>query len=64
MVPGFLFENYESAGDGPESLQAFVDTCNGRQAFVGVDARVGERVVSVLDAMYRSAKSGKVEPMR
>ena len=41
-----------------------MQACNGQEAFIGVDARVGERVVCVLDAMYRSAKSGKVEPMR
>ena len=64
VVPGFLFENYDAAGTGPESLQAFIDACNGMEASAGVGARVGLEVVRVLDAMYRSARSGKPEAMR
>ena len=63
VVDGFHFENYEAEGDGPESLHAFVDACNGAEAFVGVDAQVGLDVVRALDAMYRSAKSGKPEKL-
>ena len=60
---GFHFENYDAAGDGPESLQAFIDVCHGKEAFVGVGPRVGLDVVRALDAMYRSAKSGRPERM-
>ena len=61
VVDGFLFENYEAEGTGPESLHAFIDACNGREHFVGVGHEVGLDVVRVLDAMYRSAKSGQPE---
>ena len=65
VVDGFLFENYAAEGDGPESLQAFIDCCNGeKDAYVGVDARVGEVVVRALDALYRSAQSGSPEALR
>lgn len=65
VAPGFLFENYAQEGDGPESLQAFIAICRGEaDAFVGVDAQVGLQVVRALDAMYRSAKSGKAEKVR
>ena len=59
---GFHFENYEPSGDGPESLHAFIDACNGKDAFVGVGHKVGLDVVRCLDAIYRSAKSGRPEP--
>lgn len=65
-LPGFLFENYEDAGLGPESLQAFVAACRARKAgsgdaaamWNGCDAAVGSRVVALIDALYRSATSG------
>ncbi len=56
--PGFEFENYEDGGLGPESLQAFVDVCAGDQkldAWNGCDAETGAKVVSVIEAMYRSS---------
>ena len=52
------------AGCGPESLEAFIAACNGGEPFVGVDARVGLEVVKALDAMYRSARSGKPEAVQ
>lgn len=58
----FAFENYEKSGLGPESLLSFVDACLGREHFVGAGAEVGLAVVRAIDAMYRSAKSGQVEP--
>ena len=61
LHPSFEFENYEDAGDGPESLHALIDACLGRPAYVGADARVGLRTVQAIDAMYRSAASGKAE---
>ena len=41
--------------------RAFVDACLGRPYFNGADADVGLKVVRAIDAMYRSAKSGKAE---
>ena len=55
---GFEFENYEEGGVGPESLQAFVDVCAGERpldAWNGSDAETGAKVVSCIEAMYRSA---------
>ena len=62
--PGFEFENYDQNaqnGTGPESIHAFIDACRGEPYYNGADAVVGLRVVMALDAMYRSAKSGKPE---
>jgi predicted dehydrogenase len=59
---GFEFENTDQDGDGPESLQNFLDACLGREYFPGADANVGLKAVATLDAMYRSAVSGKAEP--
>lgn len=64
VAEGFLFENYEAEGDGPESLHAFIDACRGGQPFIGVGAAVGLQVVQALDAMYMSAKSGKSEKVK
>jgi predicted dehydrogenase len=56
---GFEFEDVEAGGLGPASLRAFVDACRGDDdARNGCDAAVGERVVAVIDAMYRSALQG------
>eukprot|EP01043_Picozoa_sp_COSAG02_P030048 COSAG02_NODE_1900_length_10458_cov_4.285838_4_plen_394_part_00 len=60
-IPGFEFENTDQDGDGPESLQNFLDACLGRQYFPGADANIGLKAVATLDAMYRSAVSGKAE---
>lgn len=59
--PGFCYENLEPTGSGPESLQAFIGGCLGRPFFNAVDATVGLRAVLTIDAMYRSAKSGREE---
>jgi len=59
--PSFAFENYEPSGTGPESMDAFVEACLGRPAYVGADAHVGLRTVQTIDAMYRSAASGQLE---
>ena len=42
-------------------MDALVDACLGRTAYVGADAHVGLRSVQATDAMYRSAVSGTVE---
>jgi predicted dehydrogenase len=45
--------------DGP--LQALVDLCLGRPALNAAPGLVGQRAVEVLDALYRSAASGRME---
>jgi predicted dehydrogenase len=61
LHPVFEFENYAPEGTGPESMDALVEACCGREAYVGASAQVGLRTVLAIDAMYRSAASGKVE---
>eukprot|EP00931_Biecheleriopsis_adriatica_P113830 TRINITY_DN8905_c0_g2_i1.p1 TRINITY_DN8905_c0_g2~~TRINITY_DN8905_c0_g2_i1.p1 ORF type:complete len:392 (-),score=80.09 TRINITY_DN8905_c0_g2_i1:322-1446(-) len=62
--PGFYFENYEAEGPGPESLQKFIGGCIGKPFFNGADATIGLKAVQTIEAMYRSAKSGKSEGVR
>ena len=59
---GFRMENTEPQGVGPESLLEFVKACRGLPYRNGADQHVGLQAVRVLDAMYRSAASGKTEP--
>ena len=61
---GFLFENIDVEGAGPESLQEFLRACrrnrndgNDDDVYVGADAEVGFRTVQTIDAMYRSHAS-------
>jgi predicted dehydrogenase len=53
------------AGDGAyaceEPVRAFVDLCLGRKTVNSAPGLVGQRAVEVLDAMYRSAASGRME---
>ena len=56
---GFLMENTEAEGNGPESLLHFIAACRGLPFQNGADQEVGMQAVRVLDAMYRSAASGK-----
>jgi predicted dehydrogenase len=58
---GFLMENGEVEGNGPESLKQFISACRGLPFENGADQNVGLQAVRVLDAMYRSAASGKSE---
>ncbi len=65
-APSFAFENCDAAGDGPESLQAFLAHClDGRghaaaeARFVGADVAVGLKTVQTVEAMYRSAAAGQ-----
>jgi len=58
---GFYFENYLEPGKGPESLHAFLAAVRGLPYFNGADVQVGLRAVQTIEAMYRSAKSGKRE---
>jgi len=59
---GFLMENTEVPGLGPESLLQFIAACRGLEHRNGADQGVGLQAVRALDAMYRSAASGKTEP--
>jgi predicted dehydrogenase len=60
--PGFYFESLSQEGTGPESLQSFIDACLGKQNYyAGADAAVGLRTVQILEAMYRSNASRKLE---
>ena len=54
-------ENTEVEGNGPESLLNFIAACRGLEYRNGADQNVGLQAVRVLDAMYRSAASGKTE---
>merc|ERR1711865_207344 len=58
---GFLMENTEVEGNGPESMNHFIAACRGLEYRNGADQEVGLQAVRVLDAMYRSAASGKTE---
>jgi predicted dehydrogenase len=53
------------AGDGAyvcdEPLRVFVDLCLGRKTENSAPGLVGQRAVEVLDAMYRSEASGRME---
>lgn len=53
------------AGDGAyvceEPVRVFVDLCIGCKTENGAPGSVGQRAVEVLDAMYRSAASGRIE---
>ena len=53
---GFHFENLDTEGTGPESVQALISACQHgpAEAYVGASSLVGLRTVQVLDAMYRS----------
>ena len=52
-------------GDGAyacdEPLRVLVGLCLGRETLNGAPGLVGQRAVEVLDAMYRSAESGRME---
>jgi predicted dehydrogenase len=58
---GFLMENTEQEGNGPESMIEFIKGCRGLDHQNGADQHVGLEAVRVLNAMYRSAASGKTE---
>ncbi|KAL7470841.1 hypothetical protein ACHAXS_011121, partial [Conticribra weissflogii] len=61
---GFQFEDLDQEGIGPESLQMFIDSCLGRDFYVGADSLVGLRSVQTIDAMYRSHLSENCENVR
>ena len=57
---GFRFEDGDPGGTSPGSLAAFLAACRGAGPRAN-DARIGLRTVQIIDAMYRSARSGKAE---
>ncbi|GFH56129.1 hypothetical protein CTEN210_12606 [Chaetoceros tenuissimus] len=60
MNDGYLFENSDQNGTGPESLQEFIDACMGRHYYNGADSEVGLKTVQIVEAMYRSNASCNV----
>jgi hypothetical protein len=52
-------------GDGAytceEPLRVLVDLCRGIETLNGAPGITGQRAIEVLDAMYRSAASGRME---
>jgi predicted dehydrogenase len=58
----FHFENLDSEGSGPESLQNFVQLCCGNSdVYEGADVMDGLRSIQTIDAMYRSHASQSLE---
>lgn len=57
--PGFQFENLDKSSNGPESVQTFIEACLGQPVFNAADSEIGCKAVLAIDAMYRSAKSGR-----
>jgi hypothetical protein len=62
---GRVFKEHIPSGDGTytcdEPVNTFVDICRGEKVFNPADGTIGLRAVEVLDAMYRSAQTGKME---
>ncbi len=67
VIPGgFLFEDTTEPtdpdyGTGPSSVSSFIDGCLGRSYFEGASGETGQAVVQLLEAMYLSALSGKLQ---
>lgn len=59
--PPFEFEHLDPNSTGPGSMDAWVAACRGEPYFAGAGALDGLKAVATIDAMYRSAKSGKAE---
>lgn len=59
--PPVQFEHLDQEGTGPGSLDAFVQACRGKEYFDGAGVLDGLKSVCTIDAMYRSALSGKAE---
>ena len=64
VEPPVEFEHIDQDGTGPGSLDAFVKACNGLEYFNGAGPVEGLKAVCAIDAMYRSAKSGRAEDVR
>ena len=61
--PAFEFEHLDQGGTGPGSMDAWIAACRGEPYFDGAGALVGLKAVATIEAMYRSARSGKAEPV-
>ena len=61
--PPFEFEHLDQGGTGPGSMDAWVKACNGLEYFEGAGALDGLKAVATIEGMYRSALSGKAEPV-
>lgn len=59
--PAFEFEHLDQGGTGPGSMDAWIAACQGEPYFAGAGALEGLKAVATIDAMYRSALSGKAE---
>lgn len=62
--PPVAFENLEQTGTGPGSLDAWVRACRGEDYWVGSGTLEGLKAVATIDAMYRSARSGRAEEVK
>ena len=58
------FEHFDKNSTRPGSLDALVWACNGRGYFDGAGALEELKAVCAIEAMYRSARSGRAEPVR
>ena len=59
--PDFEFEHLAMDGTGPGSMDAWIAACHGAPYFRGAGALEGLKAVATIEAMYRSALSGKAE---
>jgi hypothetical protein len=59
--PPFEFEHLDQGGTGPGSMDAWIAACHKKEYFAGSGALEGLKAVATIDALYRSAKSGKPE---
>jgi hypothetical protein len=58
------YENLDTQGTGPGGLDALVAACQGLPYNNMAPGEVGLKAVAAIDAMYRSALSGKAEDCR
>ena len=58
---GFLFENIDDMGHGPESLKSFLNACINEKFVEGAGSSCGLKTVQTIDAMYRSSVSLNAE---
>jgi len=59
--PPVEFEHLDQGGTGPGSMDALVHACRGEPYHQGAGPVEGVKAVATIDAMYRSAKSGRME---
>ena len=59
--PAFEFEHLDQGGTGPGSMDAWIAACHGVEYYAGATALEGLKAVATIEAMYRSAQTGKAE---